>query len=139
VTVVVSGLFVRRLVQQADDLAIAARVEAETAKAELALLNASLEDRVTHQVARIERLCRLRRFLPNRVADSLVHSDDESLLLPHRREIAVVFCDLRGFSAFVHAVSPEVAVEVIGEYYGVLDPFDRSRSPQHGVRQGSRL
>ena len=54
------------------------------------------------QIAEIERIGRLQRFLAPQVArdDRLVGDADEALLASHRREVTVVFCDLRGFTAF---------------------------------------
>lgn len=65
-------------------------------------------------------LARLRRFLSPQVADAVVSSGDDSFLAPHRREIAVLFCDLRGFTAFAAQVEPEEVMDVIGEYIEVV-------------------
>ena len=67
---------------------------------ELAELNQQLEQRVTDQVGEIERMSRLRRFLPPQVADLIVASGSEKQLESHRREITALFCDLRGFTGF---------------------------------------
>ena len=72
----------------------------EAQAAELAEWNRELERRVTEQVEQLERLGRLRRFLSPQVAELVVSSGDETFLESHRREITVVFCDLRGFTAF---------------------------------------
>ena len=71
----------------------------ERQAAELAAWNRELEARVDAQVAELERLGRLRRFLSPQLAELVVDSGDESFLESHRREIVVVFCDLRGFTA----------------------------------------
>ena len=63
-------------------------------------LNQQLEQRVTDQVGEIERMGRLRRFLPPQVADLIVASGTEKQLESHRREITALFCDLRGFTGF---------------------------------------
>ena len=68
---------------------------------ELSSWNRSLEERVAKQVAEIERVNRLRRFLAPQVAQMIASSDaPDSLLASHRREVTVMFCDLRGFTAF---------------------------------------
>ncbi len=85
--------------------------------AELADLNANLESKVAEQVEEVERLGRLRRFLSAPVAEAVLTSSYESKLAPHRREIAVLFCDLRGFTAFTNAAEPEEVVGVLDEYY----------------------
>ena len=122
-TVVITGWFTKQLVEQADSmtaLADAERADAETARTELAAVNASLERRVVEQVAALERVSRLRRFLPAQVADTILKSGDESIFEPHRRRIAVVFCDLRGYTAFAASVEPEDVVEVIGQYHATI-------------------
>ena len=88
--------------------------------AELAELNRSLEDRVTAQVDELEHLGRLRRFLSPQLAELIVSSDDERLLDSHRREITVVFCDLRGFTAFSETAEPEEVMGVLGEFHTEL-------------------
>jgi class 3 adenylate cyclase/CheY-like chemotaxis protein len=79
-----------------------------------------LEDRVTAQVAELERLGRLRRFLSPQLADLIVESGDESVLDSHRREIVVVFCDLRRFTTFAESSEPEEVMAVLAEYHRVL-------------------
>ena len=63
---------------------------------------------------------RLRRFLPAQLADLIISSGDESFLNAHRREITVVCCDLRGFTAFAETAEPEDVWEILGEYNGAL-------------------
>jgi len=84
---------------------------------QLADLNAHLEAKVAEQVGEMERLGRLRRFLSAPVAEAVLTSSDESPLAPHRREIAVLFCDLRGFTAFTKRVEPEEVMDVLDAYY----------------------
>src|SRR5262249_11494941 len=67
---------------------------------EVVKLNQQLERRVSDQVSEIERMGRLRRFLPPQVADLIVASGTEKQLESHRREITALFCDLRGFTGF---------------------------------------
>jgi adenylate cyclase len=88
--------------------------------AELAAWNVELEARVSGQIAQLERLQRLRRFLSPQLADLVVDSGDESFLDSHRREIVVVFCDLRGFTRFAESAEPEEVMGVLGEYHREL-------------------
>jgi len=87
---------------------------------ELALWNAELEARVVDQVDKLERMNRLRRFLSPQVVDLVVDNGDESVLSSHRRDIVVVFCDLRGFTPFAEASEPEDVMGVLAEYHSVL-------------------
>jgi adenylate cyclase len=87
---------------------------------ELAAWNRQLEQRVQEQVEQLERVGRLRRFLSPQLADLVVSSGDESFLQSHRREITVVFCDLRGFTAFAETVEPEDVMQVLAEYHTAL-------------------
>jgi len=80
--------------------------------------NRELEDRVAAQVAELERVGRLRRFLSPQLADLVVN--DESLLASHRREIVVLFSDFRGFTPFAEASEPEEVMHVLGEYHLAL-------------------
>jgi adenylate cyclase len=88
--------------------------------AELAEWNRTLENRVSAQVDDLERLGRLRRFLSPQLAELIVNNDDESVLQSHRREITVVFCDLRGFTAFSETAEPEEVMTVLAEFHGEL-------------------
>jgi class 3 adenylate cyclase/CheY-like chemotaxis protein len=87
--------------------------------AELRTWADTLERRVAEQVDEIERMGRLRRFLSPELADMVLASGD-GMLAPHRREIAVLFCDLRGFTAFSETAEPEEMMEVVGEYHEIL-------------------
>ena len=87
---------------------------------ELAELNRTLEQRVEAQVAELERLRRLRRFLSPQVADAIVTSGDERILRSHRRQVAMFFADLRGWTSFVDAVEPEELMRVLGEFHGAI-------------------
>jgi class 3 adenylate cyclase len=98
----------------------------EHQKAELARGNRELEQRVQDQVEQLERAGRLRRFLPAQLADRIISSGDESFLNAHRREITVVCCDLRNFTAFAETAEPEEVWEFLGQYHGALgDLIDR--------------
>jgi class 3 adenylate cyclase/CheY-like chemotaxis protein len=85
--------------------------------AELAEWNRTLEARVQSQVEELERLSRLRRFLSPQLADIVLSSGDESILENHRRLIAVVFCDLRDFTAFAEITEPEEVMSVLHEFH----------------------
>ncbi len=87
------------------------------ARVELAEVNHTLEDRVANQVTEIERLGELRRFLTPQVADAVMSADAEAMTRPHRRRIAVFFCDLRGFTAFTRDSEPEDVIANLDQYY----------------------
>jgi GAF domain-containing protein len=87
---------------------------------EVEKLNQHLEQRVTDQVGEIERMGRLRRFLPPQVADLIVASGTEKQLESHRREITALFCDLRGFTGFSESADPEDVMTVLREYHEAL-------------------
>jgi adenylate cyclase len=88
--------------------------------AELAQWNAELEARVNTQLEELQRMKRLRRFLSPQVAELVINSGDDSFLGSHRREIVVVFCDLRGFTAFAESSEPEEVMGVLSEYHTAL-------------------
>ena len=69
------------------------------------------------QLGEIDRMHRLRRFLSPQIAELIVSSGGESVLESHRREITVVFCDLRGFTAFSETAEPEEVIKVLREYH----------------------
>ena len=72
---------------------------------------------MAEQVTEIERLGELRRFLTPQVADAVMSADAEAMTRPHRRRIAVFFCDLRGFTAFTHDSEPEEVIANLDQYY----------------------
>jgi class 3 adenylate cyclase len=83
--------------------------------------NRSLEERVEKQLGEIERIRKLERFLAPQVAQLIASSDGHDALLDsHRREVTVVFCDLRGFTAFTESTEPEEAMAVLREYHAAL-------------------
>jgi adenylate cyclase len=84
--------------------------------------NQLLEKRVAEQLAEIERISRLQRFLAPQVARMIASSDasEAQLASSHRREITVVFCDLRGFTSFTDSSEPEEVMEVLREYHQSL-------------------
>jgi class 3 adenylate cyclase/putative methionine-R-sulfoxide reductase with GAF domain len=83
-------------------------------------LNQELERRVADQVSEIERMSRLRRFLPPQVADLIVASGAEKQLESHRREITALFCDLRGFTGFSEASAPEDVMALLRDYHAAI-------------------
>lgn len=88
---------------------------------QLSSWNRLLEERVASQLAEIERISRLRRFLAPQVAQMIASSDSSaSLLASHRREVTVVMCDLRGFTSFTEITEPEEVMAVLGEYHETL-------------------
>jgi class 3 adenylate cyclase/CheY-like chemotaxis protein len=93
--------------------------------AELAELNHTLEDRVRTQVAEIDRLGKLKRFFSPQLARSIVDGGDD-LLKPHRREVTVMFLDLRGFTAFTGEAEPEDVMNVLGEYHQLIGELLRT-------------
>jgi class 3 adenylate cyclase/putative methionine-R-sulfoxide reductase with GAF domain len=88
--------------------------------ADLATWNRTLEQRVAEQVAEIERVGRLKSFLPPQIAQLVVSVGHESVLESHRRDVTVVFCDLRGFTAFSELAEPEDVMLVLHEYHAKL-------------------
>jgi class 3 adenylate cyclase len=116
------------LTKPIDHAALAARVrsmlrikrlhdEVESLAAEVKQWNASLERRVAEQVAELERVGRLRRFFSPHLAELIVSGGTEDPLKSHRREITVVYLDLRGFTAFAEVAEPEEVMGVLREYH----------------------
>lgn len=88
---------------------------------ELAAWNTTLESKVATQVEEIERISRLKRFLSPQIADVIAATGGaQNLLESHRREVSVVFCDLRGFTAFTEIAEPEEVMTVLNEYHEAL-------------------
>jgi adenylate cyclase len=104
------------------DLTRLKKAEAEllTRSKELAGLNQQLEQRVTDQVGELERMSRLRRFLPPQVADLIVASGSEKQLESHRREITALFCDLRGFTGFTESADAEDVIALLRDYHAAI-------------------
>jgi class 3 adenylate cyclase len=94
--------------------------ELEVQSREVIKLNQQLERRVADQVGEIERMGRLRRFLPPQVADLIVASGTEKQLESHRREITALFCDLRGFTGFSESSDPEDVMALLREYHAAI-------------------
>jgi len=87
---------------------------------QLVAWNQTLEACVQRQVKELERLTRLRRFLAPQLAELIASDQYEQLLESHRREVTVVFCDLRGFTAFAEATTPKEVMGVLEEYYATM-------------------
>jgi adenylate cyclase len=88
--------------------------------ADLASWNETLEQRVTRQVEEIQRIGRLKHFLPPQIAQLVVSGGQERALESHRRAVTVLFCDLRGFTAFSELAEPEEVIQVLREYHAEL-------------------
>ena len=92
----------------------------EAQSREVVKLNQQLERRVADQVGEIERMGRLRRFLPPQVADLIVASGTEKQLESHRREITALFCDLRGFTGFTESAEAEDVMALLRDYHATV-------------------
>jgi adenylate cyclase len=103
---------------------------------ELIELNRTLEERVRTQVTELERLRRLQRFLSPQLADAIVSSGDDSILSSHRREVAMFFADLRGWTSFVDAVEPEELMRVLGEFHSTIGVLVRQFEATVGFIEG---
>src|ERR1700682_4566172 len=122
------------LTKPVDHAALSARVRAmlrikalhdtvQDQAAELAAWNRTLEERVAAQLDEIEKVGRLKRFLAPQLAELIVSTGDESILERHRRDIVVVFCDLRGYTAFAETGEPEEVWTVLREFHAALGPL----------------
>ena len=87
---------------------------------QLAEWNRKLEERVQEQVTQLERLGRLKRFFSPQLAELIVAGGAEDPLKTHRREVTVVFLDLRGFTAFAETSDPEEVMGVLREYHAEM-------------------
>jgi class 3 adenylate cyclase/CheY-like chemotaxis protein len=119
------------LTKPVDQAALVARVKSvlrvkalhdqvQAQAADLAAWNRTLEQRVAEQLGEIERVGRLKRFLSPQVAELVVSSGDDRMLESHRRDVTVVFCDLRGFTAFSETAEPEEVMSILREYHAGL-------------------
>jgi class 3 adenylate cyclase len=122
------------LTKPVDHAALSARVRAmlrikalhdtvQQQAAELAGWNRTLEERVAAQLGEIEKVGRLKRFLAPQLAEMIVSSGDEGILESHRRDIVVVFCDLRGYTAFAETGEPEEVWAVLREFHAAVGPL----------------
>jgi adenylate cyclase len=92
----------------------------EDQAAELSLWNRDLQARVQSQLGELERMGSLKRFLAPQLAEMIVSRGEERILETHRRDIVVVFCDLRGFTAFAETAEPEEVLDLLREYHEAL-------------------
>ena len=99
-------------------------------------LNRTLEERVRVQVEELERLRRLRRFLSPQLAEAVVTSGNESILASHRRQVAMFFVDLRGWTSFVDAVEPEELMRVLSEFHDTIGRLVRQFDATVGFIEG---
>jgi adenylate cyclase len=88
--------------------------------ADLAKWNKTLEERVADQLTQIERAGRLKRFLAPQIAELVLNDGDDKVLESHRRDVSVVFCDLRGFTAFAETSEPEEVMAGLRDYHAQL-------------------
>jgi adenylate cyclase len=94
--------------------------EVKRQSVELSEWNKTLEERVRKQVEQLERLERLKRFFSPQLAEMILDGNAEDPLKTHRRELAVVFVDLRGFTAFTESSEPEEVMGVLHEYHAAM-------------------
>jgi class 3 adenylate cyclase len=99
---------------------VGASLEKKRLRDEVREWGKQLEARVQEQVAQLDRLGRLKGFFSPQLAESIVSGGGEELLKTHRREVVVVFLDLRGFTAFTDSSEPEEVMGVLGEYHRVM-------------------
>src|SRR5215510_2734644 len=122
---------VEYLTKPIDQMAVVARVKSVlrlkelhdqvlAQAAELTSWSRTLEQRVAQQLSEIERISRLKQFLPPQVAELIVSSGNDRLLNSHRAAITVVSCDLRGFTAFAELAEPEELMILLREYHATL-------------------
>ena len=120
------------LTKPVDHAALSARVRAmlrikalhdtvQQQAAELAAWNRTLEERVAAQLDELEKIGRLKRFLAPQLAEMIVSSGDEGILESHRRDIVVVFCDLRGFTGFAERAEPEEVMALLKDYHAAME------------------
>jgi hypothetical protein len=121
-------LATQRELEASHDAVARAHDQVQAQAAELAVWNKTLEERVSAQLGEIERMARLKRFFAPSLAELIVSSGNERILESHRRDIAVLFCDLRGFTAFAESAEPEEVMTLLHDYHAALVP------PHPGVR-----
>ena len=129
-----SMLRIKALHDQTQELAGRLEVQAS----ELAELNQSLEARVAEQLQELERVSQLKHFFSPQLAELIVSDERQDLMASHRREITVVFCDLRGFTAFSEVAEPEEVMGVLREYHDAVGPliFEFEATLEHFAGDG---
>jgi class 3 adenylate cyclase len=116
-------LVTQRELEASREALVRAHDQVQEQAAELAVWNKTLEERVAAQLVEIERMARLKRFFAPSLAELIVSSGNERILESHRRDIAVLFCDLRGFTAFAESAEPEEVMAVLHGYHAALVPL----------------
>jgi len=103
--------------------------------------NKTLETRVEQQVSQLERLGRLKRFFSPQLAELIVSGDADDPLKTHRRDLTVVYVDLRGFTAFAETAEPEEVMEVLHEYHAAMGKliFEYEGTLEHFAGDGMML
>src|SRR5438034_4404562 len=113
--------FLTKPINQPELLArVRSLLRVKTLHDQLSEVNRTLEARVSAQVAELERLGRLKRFFSPQLAEAIVSGGAEDPLKSHRRDITVVFLDLRGFTAFAETAEPEEVMGVLREYHAEM-------------------
>jgi DNA-binding response OmpR family regulator len=113
--------FLSKPINQAELLArVRSLLRVKSLHDQLADMNRTLERRVDEQVTQLERLGRLKRFFSPQLAEAIVTGGTDDPLKTHRREITVVFLDLRGFTAFAETAEPEEVMGVLREYHAAM-------------------
>ncbi len=110
-------------IKQLHDLSQEQAERIKSDAAQLAEWNENLQEKVAEQVAELDRIGQLKRFFSPQIADAIASSDSEELMKSHRRDITVVFCDLRGFTPFAEAAEHEDVMRVLGEYHEAVGPL----------------
>jgi class 3 adenylate cyclase len=116
-------LATQRELEASREALLRAHDQVQAQAAELAVWNKTLEERVAAQLVEIEQMARLKRFFAPSLAELIVSSGDERILESHRRDIAVLFCDLRGFTAFAERAEPEEVMALLHDYHAALVPL----------------
>jgi len=99
---------------------VGASLEKKALRDEVRECNRRLEQRVEQQVVQLDRLGQLKAFFSPQLAESILNGGREDLLKTHRREVVVVFLDMRGFTAFTDTSEPEEVMRVLAEYHQVM-------------------
>ena len=118
-----SLLATQRELEASREALIRAHDQVKAQAVELAAWNKTLEERVSAQLNEIERMARLKRFFAPPLAELIVSSGNERILESHRRDIAALFCDLRGFTAFAESAEPEELMALLHDYHAALVPL----------------
>ncbi|MFL5267501.1 MAG: adenylate/guanylate cyclase domain-containing protein [Stellaceae bacterium] len=116
-------LATQRELEASREALVRAHDQVQAQAAELAVWNKTLEERVAAQLVEIEQMARLKRFFAPSLAELIVSSGNERILESHRRDIAVLFCDLRGFTAFAERAEPEEVMALLHDYHAALVPL----------------